>query len=337
MRVIVFGATGTVGAYACLHLKAQGMDVVATGRRQDDGGFFQAHGISYVPADVCQRQQLERLPQEDVYGIVHLAGMLPARMSGYRPQVYIDTNMTGTLNILEYAARLQVQCVVGSQSIADVDYLCGSTAPIPADVESRFPLDNDHSVYSITKTAAANLVQHYAHHCGFRHYMLRFPNIYLYHPNPYYYVDGKPRMQGYRQLIYRAISGEPIEIWGNPQRRRDMVYVKDCVQIIALCLTHDHAHSGYYNVGTGIGTTLEEQVRGIVSVFSPDGHPSPILYRPEKADAAEYVFDISKTRRELGYTPRYGYLDYLEDFRREMHEQRFARLWGTEQDYLKQP
>lgn len=335
-RVIVFGATGTVGAYTCLHLKDCGLEVIAVGHRDSDNGFFQEYGISYVSVDITDCEQFSRLPSRDIFAIVNLAGMLPARMKGYQPQVYIDTNMTGMLNILEYAAKIDVSRVVYSQSISDVAHLCGSNEPISSDAESLFPLDNDHSVYSITKNAAASLLQHYSCRCGFRYYILRFPNIYLYHPNPYYYVDGKLKMQGYRQLIYTAMRGEEIQIWGNPGKVRDIVYVKDCTQIIALCITKENAESGKYNVGTGIGTSLEEQVKGIIKVFSPADTPSPIKYRPDMPDAAEYIFDVSKTKEKLGYTPRYDYISYLEDFKKEMKANTFEKLWGKEETYKKQ-
>ena len=107
--------------------------------------------------------------------------------------------------------------------------------------------------------------------------------------------------------------------------------MKDCCQIIWRCLESPDAPDGMYNVGTGVGTTLEEQIRGIVEVFSPKDHPSPILYEPSRPDAPEYIFDVSKTRSLLGYEPQYSYRDYLLDFKREMEAQRFALLWGKEE------
>lgn len=328
-RVVLFGATGTVGAYTAVYLKNAGWDVIASGRRASDNGFFAEKGMSYVPVDVICPADFEKLPREGVDAIVNLSGMLPARMKGYRPQEYIDINMTGSLNILDYAARTGAPRVVFTQSISDVAHLCGSREPIPSEAASAFPEDNDHSVYSITKTAACNLLRHYAAHYGFKHFILRFPNIYLYHPDPYYYVDGERKMQGYRLLIRKAMKGEPISVWGNPACVRDIVYVKDCCEIVRCCLEAPDPEGDMYNVGTGVGVSLEDQIKGIVEVFSPKDHPSPILYEPERPDAPEYIFGIEKTRR-LGYEPRYFYKDYLLDFKKEMEEQNFARLWGGE-------
>lgn len=329
-NVLVFGATGTVGAYTCLQLQQDGFAVTAVGSRPSDNGFFAGYGIPYRSVDIRRPSSFGPLPQQDVYAIVQLAGMLPARMEGYQPQQYIDINVTGMLNVLEYAVRAGAQRVVYSQSISDVDYLMGTTVPVPEDAPSHFPPDNDHSVYSICKNAAADLLRHYAFRYGLRPFILRFPNIYLYHPNPYYYVNGERRMQGYRQMIYMALRGEDITVWGDPHRVRDIVYVKDCTRLISRCLLTENAAGGNYNVGTGVGVSLEDQVKGIVEVFSPADHPSRILYAPEKPGAAQYIFDISHARQDLGYAPRYGYLDYLRDFKKEMELQRFRALWGPE-------
>lgn len=330
-KIIVFGATGTVGAYTCLHLKEMGHTVFAVGSRKSDNGFFADYNISYYSVDITQKKDFEILPQNDIDSIVHLAGILPARMKGYDPNKYIDVNLNGTLNILLYAEKIGVTSFVYSQSIADVSYLCGSNKPISADAESHFPLNNDHTVYSITKTAAVNLIKHYSYKCDFKYYNLRFPNIYLYHPNPKYYLDGEERWISYRLMIHKAILGEPIAIWGDPDKVRDIVYVKDCCQIIEKSII-SNAESGTYNVGTGIGTTMREQVEGIVEVFSPKDKVSPILFDITKPNTTEYIFDISKTKKNFGYEPKFTYIEYLKDFKRELEKETFKKLWGTNQD-----
>lgn len=329
-KIIVFGATGTVGAYACLYLVEHGHSVIAVGSRKSDNGFFEEYGINYYSVNVRNTQEFDKLPKDGIDAVVNLAGMLPARMEGYQPQLYIDINFTGALNIFEYCAKINVGRVIYSQSISDVARLCGSKVPISSDASTSFPLNNDHSVYSITKNAAVSLLEHFSAKYSFKYYILRFPNIYLYHPNPYYYVDGEKRWQGYRLMIHKAIHSEPLAIWGNPQKVRDIVYVKDCCQIIEKCISVDDAPSGTYNVGTGIGTTMEDQVKGIVKVFSPSDSPSEISYDSSKPDAVEYIFDMEKVKRYLGYSPKYDYIAYLEDFKKEMKLQRFVKLWGTD-------
>lgn len=328
--IIVFGATGTVGAYTCLYLKEKGYHVIASGHRLSDNGFFADYGIKYYSVDITKQEDFVQLPTEGILAVVHLAGILPARMKGYKPKAYIDINIDGCLNILNYCVKSHVDRIIYPQSISDVNYLCGNKEPISSDAISRFPLNNDHSIYAISKNAAIDLIKHYNAKYGLKYYFLRFPNIYLYHPNPMYYVDGVEKWQGYRLMIHKAIHSEPIAIWGNPTKVHDVVYVKDCCQIIEDCIATKTAPYGMYNVGTGIGTTLEDQIKGIVKIFSPKDNPSKISFDPNKPDSSEYVFDMSKTEKYLGYKMKYDYISYLKDFKKEMKLQRFRKLWGED-------
>ena len=331
-RVIVLCATGSVGAYATLDIVAAGYDVIAVGHRVSDNGFFAQYGVLYISLNVCNIEEFEKLPHQGVFAIVNLAGALPARMEGYHPQRYIDTIMTGMLNTLMYAQQVGVDRIIYAQSISDVSYLFGqSDIPISADAERRFPVDNDHSVYSICKNAAVDLLEHYYNKYGIKRFVLRFPNITLYHPCPFDHIDGKRRWVSYRWMIQQATEGKPLEIWGNPKCKRDIVYVKDCTQIILGALSAS-CDGGIYNVGTGVGVTMEDQVRGIAEVFAPKVEKIEIRYRADKPDSPEFILDVSKTERELGYRSRYDYLTALRDFKKERELNRFYLLWGKEVD-----
>ena len=166
---------------------------------------------------------------------------------------------------------------------------------------------------------------------GIKRFVLRFPNITLYHPCPFDHIDGKRRWVSYRWMIQQATEGKPLEIWGNPDCKRDIVYVKDCTQIILGALSAS-CDGGIYNVGTGVGVTMENQVRGIAEVFAPEGEKIEIRYRADKPDSPEFILDVSKTERELGYRSRYDYLTALRDFKKERELNRFYLLWGKEVD-----
>jgi len=129
----------------------------------------------------------------------------------------------------------------------------------------------------------------------------------------------------YRYIIKRAMAGEPIELWGDPARVRDMIYIKDFCQLVYKTLITDRS-TGHYNAGTGVGTSMQEQIEGIIDVFSPEGKRSEIIYCPEKRNAMEYIMDISNAEEEIGYKPEYFYKDYLEDYKREMNGSRFEGL-----------
>lgn len=175
------------------------------------------------------------------------------------------------------------------------------------------------------------MIEHYYKEYGIKRFIIRLSRIYLYHPNPYTFTDGKKVLVSDRALIYKAMKGEPIEIWGDPCRLLETISIYDFLQIIEKALVAN-VDGGIYNVGSG-GTTLEERIRGIVDVFSPEGNKSKITYRPEKPNGTQFVLDIQKTIFELGYEPHYSWHDYLVNFKKEMETQPFAKLWGREEDY----
>ena len=331
--IVVFGATGKVGCYSALYLKEKGYDVIAVGKRSTDNGFFADYGIQFESVDIMNMEDFVKLPQKDVYGVIHMAAILPATMEVYDPHEYVHSNLDGTLNVLAYSVKAGVQCFVFPKSWSDILYLTGTLKPIPADAEVRFPLNNDHSVYAITKNAACDIIHHYAVKYDFRYYILRFPNIFCYHPKPTFFVDGVLRWTGQRAIIEQAKKGEDIELWGSPEAARDVFYVKDFTQIIEKCFSAN-GESGTYNVGTGWVVNRLKQIQGIIDVFGNKKQQSKIIVRSDKPDSPTYLLDISKTKEKLGYNPQYDYMTYLKDLKHEMELNRFEKLWGKESDYI---
>lgn len=323
--IIIFGATGTVGAYAALHFKALGYNVIAIGKRSSDGGFFEKYFIKYFSCDISQKKSFDKLPKKiDV--IFHFAGMMPAKMSGYEENIYVDSIINGTINILNYGIKSGMRKIVFSQSISDILYLFGSKFPISADVEMKFPLIGDHSMYSICKNTSVNIIQHYAATYNFSHYILRFPTIYAYRESPYYYVNGKKKILGYRKLIDDAQNSRDINVWGNPLLEKDMVYVKDLLSILEGVID-TRFDGGIYNVGSGCGTSLDSFIDAIIEVFSPVDKKSRKIYLKDKSSSPQFILDISKTVKELNYAPQYLTPKlWLEDFKLEMNLNTFFML-----------
>lgn len=303
-RILVFGATGTVGSYASLHFKKLGYDVLAIGRRVSDNGYFDKYNIPYYSCDISKKESFSKLPIEESEAVFHFAGVMPAKMEGYNQTEYIDSIVTGTLNVLEYSLRVKCKRFVFSQSISDILYKFGTTEPIPPYAEMRFPLVGDHSVYAICKNAAVNLIQHYSAEYDLSSFILRFPTIYAYRKSPYYYINGEKKWLAYRFLIDQAQKSLPIEVWGNPENRKDMVYIKDLLQILEGTLTTQYK-GGIYNVGTGVGTSLEEFIDAVIEVFSPRNHLSKKIYLPDEKSSPQFILDIDKTINELNYTPKF--------------------------------
>lgn len=331
-RVIVFGATGNLGANISIYLHNIGYEVIAVGHRKNDNGFFADHGMKYYSVDIEKESDFKILPVDNIYAVLHFAGMLPAVMEGFSATPYIQSIIQGTLNVLEYTRTVGADRIIFPQTLFDIHHLFGSKTPIPADSQRQVP-EGDHWMYVIAKNAACDMIEHYYNNFGIKRFIFRLSRIYLYHPNPYTFTDGKKVLVSDRALIYKAIKGEPIEVWGDPYRVLETISIYDFLRIIEKALVAV-VDGGIYNVGSG-GTTLEERVRGIVDVFSPKYNKSEISYCPEKPNGTQFVLDITKTKLELGYEPKFSWYDYLVKFKKEMEIQPFAKLWGREEDYYK--
>lgn len=328
-KVVVFGATGNLGAYTTVHLKTLGYDVYAVGYRKSDNGFFKSKGIEYFSVDITSKDNFSILPH-DIYAVIHLAGELPSRYS-YEPDKLISSITLGTLNVLDYMVKEGGKKFVFPQTPFDQYDKHNTSDMIYADDPKKFPLTGDHSIYTIAKNAAVDLIDHYSATYDFLRFHLRFFTIYHYHPNAYHYSNFKKQMMPYRMLMDRASKSLDIEVWGDPTRSKEMVYVKDFTQIVEKCIESD-GPGGMYNVG-GKAVSLEEQIDGIIQVFSPSDKKSKKIYKPEKANSLLAKLDTSKTENELGYVQKYSYIESLIDFKNEMINEPFALLWGKKEDY----
>ncbi|MFR6132808.1 MAG: NAD-dependent epimerase/dehydratase family protein [Fusicatenibacter saccharivorans] len=281
--------------------------------------------VPYYRVDITKKEDFSKLPK-DVYAVVDLAGAMPARMKGYNPYRYIDVNITGNMNILEYCRTNGVDRILFAQSFGDIkDY--GEENPLlTVDLPRKFSFTSDHTIYVMSKNFAVDMIENYHQMYGLKRFIFRLPTIYLYSPVDTFYVDGIQRKIGYRLLIDRARVGDPIEVWGDSSRVKDMVYVKDFCQMLYKALFVNRK-CGYYNVGTGVGTSLLDQIKGMIEVFGEDGRKSEIIMRPDKPNAPQYIMDITPAKEELGYKPKYNYLDMLRDFKRE--KCRMLKFWGN--------
>lgn len=325
----MFGATGNLGAYTSVHLNDLGYDVHAVGFRESDNGFFESKGMKYYSVNITNKEDFKILP-DDIYAVVHLAGELPSRYT-YSPSKLVSTIIEGTLNVLDYMVGANGKKFVFPQTPFDQYQKHNTSEIIFADTPKTFPLTGDHSVYTIAKNAAVDLIDHYAATYDFLRFHLRFFTIYHYHPNPFHFSNYKKQMMPYRMLMDRASKSLDIEVWGDPSRSKEMVYIKDFTQIVEKCIQSD-GPGGMYNVG-GRAVSLEEQIDGIIQVFSPTNKKSNKIYKPEKSNSLLAKLDISKTEKELGYVQKYTYIDSIVDFKNEMLTEPFAQLWGRKEDF----
>lgn len=330
-KVVVFGATGNLGAYIACHLKEVGYDVIAVGGRKNDNNFFEDQGIRYFSVDIRDSRSFQVLPKEKVDAVCHFASSLPSRYV-FDPVELFESITIGTLNVLNWMREIDCKKIVFPQTPSDMAKYHNNGSVIPDEAPRHFPLTGDHAIYTIAKNAAVDLMEHYRAEYGIAFFALRFFTIYQYHPNAWHYCNFKHRMMPFRMLMDRASKSLPIEIWGDCKKAKEMVYIKDFVRLVRNCVDSELS-GGCYNVGNGWQVSLEDQIKGIVEVFSPKDKPSEIIYCPEKPDPLENAFSMERTFRDLHWKPQYSYIDQLRDFKHEMETEPMAKLWGIRADY----
>ena len=114
-KIIVFGATGNLGAYIAMHMKSKGYDVVAVGGRKDDHNFFADHGMRYYSVNIKDRRAFDVLPKEDYYAVAHFASSLPSRYA-FDPVDLVESITIGTLNVLEWMREVGCKKIVFPQT-----------------------------------------------------------------------------------------------------------------------------------------------------------------------------------------------------------------------------
>lgn len=325
-KIIVFGASGETGRFFVdYYLKNQknGFEIIAVGTRETN--FFENYfGIKYFKVDITKKEEFCKLPEDDIYAVINLAGYMPARSEGENNEKMLSVNLMGTLNILEYCLKTRADRILFAQSFGDILNHAAGYPTLTVNLDRNFSLNTDHTVYLIGKCAAVDLIQYYHQHYGLKAFIFRLPTVYVYAKDRFFFRNGVKNVLWYRTLIDKAIAGEDLEIWGDPNKIKDMVYVKDFAQMLYLA-TFVKRDFGFYNVGTGVGTSLENQIKMIAKVFNKD-KKSKILYRPDMPSTGEYVMDINPAKKELGYIPKYDFEKFLLDYKEEMEKERFSLL-----------
>ena len=325
-KIIIFGATGNVGSY--VHKYARDYfkgkyEIIATGRRKTD--FFEKRKQIYFSVDVSKAEEFDKLPQEDVYAVINLAAQIPSYMKEYQPEKYINTNIIGNYNILQYCRKVHADRILFSTTVFDVSLSAKDGTTLTPNMPYNFSYKGDHAIYVIAKNTAIEFIKHYYEEYGLKYFIFRFPTIYNYSPYHYYFPNGVKTLRPVYRMIEQAQKGEPIELWGNPNYAKDMVHVYDCAQMLCKAVEVDQ-RCGWYNVGTGIPVTLEQQIKTIIKVFSPKDNPSQIVFRPDKPVGGGFIMDIANAREELGYEPQYDVKALFQNFKEEMKEDYFGEL-----------
>lgn len=268
--------------------------LVAMSRRIDAAG-RRASGVEFVQADILAGVALdEALAGIDV--VVHFAGHSGASASAQDPFTDLQSNVGGTLSLLEAARKREGALRVvfpGSR----LEY--GRVKSLPVlETDPMHPV----SPYGVNKYACELYLDLYARMYGISYAVARLTNPY----GP----SETPSTREYNvmnRLIAAAKNGEKLTVYGEGKQLRDYVFADDAVEALALlCASEDNI---VVNVGSGIGISFLEAVETIVRVAGK-GHVdfSPWPAQAERVETGDFVADIERVRA-LGWHPRTSFED----------------------------
>lgn len=329
--VIIIGATGFVGMYTADAFLKAGKKVLATGRNEVLGKKLEAMGAEFLKLDVTNPADFDKLPTEDVEGVVLLAGLLPANATAdlennENAADYFNVNVIGSINVLEYCRKNNIKKVIGNCSYSDVSGAWGKGYPITEEEPRDFKFTGDHAVYVISRNACNDVMEYYNQQHGMQCSWFRFPPVYGVGPHGTIYVNGKPYKSGIATFIDNAMEGKDIELWGDPHIKRDIIYVKDVAEAYVLAMKSPKTY-GLYNMTSSTQLDLEDQAKAVIDVFGKD-KGSKIVYRPEKPNhTPSFLYSMEKAKRDFDFVPKYtNYHDMMVDYKEEMESGRWDTL-----------
>lgn len=324
-KAIVFGATGQLGCYSALALKEAGYDVIAVGRRHSDGGFFATKEIQFVGGfDISKDESFALLPNNYYDVVVNMAGTMPAH-ADMNMMPYVQSIVVGTVNLCNWMLKNGSKRIIFNTTPSDVVEHWGTTDPIDDDAVRSFPKNgNDHAVYAICKRAATDILEHMQIASGFEPCVFRHFMVYGWHPDAYFYLNGEKRMLPWRYMIRRCVNGEGIDVYGDPKRLKELLYIKDFASAV---VTAANSHiCGIFNLPGYKPYSLDEMVDGIMKNFASKNAKKS--YRLDMPDTPQILLSGKKSAEVLGWKPTWSWEMACEDMRQECITNPIELMWG---------
>ena len=238
--------------------------------------------------DIRDRGALETIFTENNFDcVVHLAARAGVRPSLSEPQLYTETNINGTVNLLELARQSGVkQFVFGSSSSV---YGINAKVPFSEDDPIRQPI----SPYAATKGAGELLCHTYSHLYGLRCVCLRFFTVYGPRQRP------DLAIHKFAKLISEA---KPIPVFGDGTTRRDYTYVDDIIDGVIAAIHYNSSDYEVFNLGESRTVELNELISLLEKEL--DTHAKIDRQPPQPGDVPQTYADIAKARALLNYNPK---------------------------------
>lgn len=319
-RYLVSGAAGFIGARVSTMLTADGHSVVGIDNLNDAYDVRIKHyrldrlidrpGFTFVHGDICDRPLLDQIGRENgsFDAVIHLAARAGVRVSLNDPWQVVDTNLVGTVNLLELARQTGIQKFV----LASSSSVYGANPPFPTPEEA--PTDHPMQQYAATKKAAE--VMSYVYHHIYDLDVTVFRYFTVYGP------AGRPDLALFRFVQWIA-EGRPVRLNGDGSQARGFTFLDDIARGTILGLKP----LGYeiINLGGHESISMNELIAMIEKILDQRAN---IEYAPyHKADIRNSLADVSKARRILGWEPVVG----LEQGVRSMIDWYLAeRSWASQ-------
>ena len=314
-KLLITGAAGFIGSHLVDRLLATDVEHITV---IDDFNNFYDPSIKHANTsehrkdpryhiskiDIRDRAALEQVFADNNFDcVVHLAARAGVRPSLSEPQLYSETNINGTLNLLELARQNNItQFVFGSSSSV---YGINAKVPFSEDDPIRQPI----SPYAATKAAGELLCHTYSHLYGLRCICLRFFTVYGPRQRP------DLAIHKFAKLIS---EGKPIPVFGDGTTRRDYTYVDDIIDGVVAAINYKKTNYEVINLGESRTVELNELISLLEAEL--DMHAAIDRQPPQPGDVPQTFADISKARALLGYDPKtqieQGLKRFVEWFRR---------------------
>ena len=240
--------------------------------------------------------------------LVHLAARAGVRPSLDEPLLYSETNIQGTLNLLELARRFEIkQFVFGSSSS-----VYGANCKVP--FSEMDPISHPISPYAATKAAGELLCYTYSHLYDLQAVCLRFFTVYGARQRPDLAIHKFTRL---------VADGKSIPVFGDGKSRRDYTYIDDIIAGVRAAIDYRASDYEIFNLGESRTVELSE----LISLIESNLNKKAIIerYPAQPGDVPQTFADITKARKLLGYSPQtpievgiFRFVEWFEQFRQTL-------------------
>ena len=314
MKILVTGAAGFIGSHASQVLLDRGDEVIGLDNLNDyyDVTLKEARlarletqsGFSFAKIDLADRPAMEALFADNkIERVIHLAAQAGVRYSIENPHSYIDSNVVGTLNVLEGCRHHEIEHLV----YASTSSVYGANTNMPFSVHQN--VDHPLALYAATKKATELMAHSYSHLYRLPTTGLRFFTVY----GPW----GRPDMALF--LFTKSIlAGEPIDVFNYGNHRRDFTYVDDIVQGVVRSMDHvaepdpewdsgnpdpstSNAPYRIYNIGNNQPVELMKYIEVLEQCLGREAEKNMLPMQP--GDVPDTYADSQSLIDVVGYKP----------------------------------